>query len=73
MGTVSLVIVIHDHQPVGNFDSVFARALARAYRPFLELLERHSSLRLALHTSGPLLEWLAAHAPAGKRRKRHRR
>ena len=61
MRTVTLVLVVHDHQPVGNFDHVFERSHREAYAPFLAFLERHPRLRIALHTSGPLLEWLAAH------------
>ncbi|HTK32598.1 MAG TPA: alpha-amylase/4-alpha-glucanotransferase domain-containing protein [Candidatus Saccharimonadaceae bacterium] len=60
---VTLVLVVHDHQPVGNFDGVIAEAVADAYDPFLDFLERRPSVRLALHVSGPLLEWLAAHRP----------
>ncbi|HEY2955928.1 MAG TPA: alpha-amylase/4-alpha-glucanotransferase domain-containing protein [Candidatus Eisenbacteria bacterium] len=64
MRSVTLVIVVHNHQPVGNFDGVFAAAYDDAYAPFLALLERRPALRVGLHTSGPLLEWLAAERPA---------
>ncbi len=64
MHSLTLVLVVHDHQPVGNFDDVVRQAHDDAYLPFLEMLERHPGLRLALHTSGPLLEWLSAHRPA---------
>ena len=60
---VRLVFVLHDHQPVGNFDGVIEQAYQDSYLPFLELLERHPGIRLALHTSGPLVEWLDAHHP----------
>jgi alpha-amylase len=60
---VRLVFVIHDHQPVGNFDEVIEQAYRDAYRPFLDLLERHPAIRVAIHTSGPLAEWLDAHHP----------
>ncbi len=60
---VTLVLIVHDHQPVGNFDHVFRAAFADAYEPFLGFLESHPSLRLALHTSGPLLEWIEEHEP----------
>ena len=53
-----LAIAIHNHQPVGNFDSVFREAVERAYRPFLEALTRHPGVRLSMHWSGPLYEWL---------------
>lgn len=61
---VRFVFVVHDHQPVGNFDDVFARAHADAYRPFLDLLDRHPGVRVAIHTSGPLAEWLDDRQPS---------
>ena len=61
MNPVTLVLIVHDHQPVGNFDHVFRQAHDDAYGPFLQFLERHPEVRLALHTSGPLLQWLALH------------
>jgi len=60
---VRIAIAIHNHQPVGNFDSVYAGAVERAYRPFLEALARHPGVRLTMHWSGPLLEWLESHDP----------
>jgi len=63
MRTINLALAIHNHQPVGNFDFVFAEAYQRAYLPMIELLERHRAVRLALHYTGPLRDWLAAHQP----------
>jgi hypothetical protein len=60
---VRFVFVIHDHQPVGNFDGVFEAAWRDAYQPMVELLERHPGIRIGLHTSGPLAEWLDEHHP----------
>jgi alpha-amylase len=60
---VRFVFVLHDHQPVGNFDGVIEQAYLDSYLPFLELLERHPAIRLGLHTSGPLAEWLDEHHP----------
>jgi alpha-amylase len=60
---VRFVFVLHDHQPVGNFDGVIEQAYRDSYLPLLELLERHPGIRLALHTSGPLAEWLDRHHP----------
>ncbi|OGK94575.1 MAG: hypothetical protein A2W08_11330 [Candidatus Rokubacteria bacterium RBG_16_73_20] len=54
---------VHNHQPVGNFDHVVADATARAYHPFLERLAARSEVRLSVHCSGSLLEWLREHAP----------
>lgn len=58
-----LALVIHFHQPVGNLDAVVRKATDRCYRPFLETLERFPGLRMTLHYSGCLLEWLEAEAP----------
>jgi len=69
---VTLVLVLHDHQPVGNFDDVFHGAYRDAYAPFLEFLESQPGLRIGLHTSGPLLEWLETHEPGYLERLRAR-
>ena len=55
---VRLCLVIHNHQPVGNFDSVIEDAYQNSYLPFLNVFEEFEHLRLSLHTSGPLLDWL---------------
>src|SRR5688572_29593026 len=60
---VELVLVIHNHQPVGNFDHVFEDACERAYLPFLKTLAEFPAVRIGLHTSGCLLEWLEGHRP----------
>ncbi len=61
--SVRLVLVFHNHQPVGNFDGVFEGAYQKSYLPFLEVLEQYERLPIALHTSGSLMEWLVAHHP----------
>jgi 4-alpha-glucanotransferase len=53
-----LCFLIHAHQPVGNFEDVLERAYAQAYRPFIDVLLRHPGIRIGLHYSGPLLEWI---------------
>ncbi|HEX3725199.1 MAG TPA: alpha-amylase, partial [Pirellulales bacterium] len=58
---IRLILVLHDHQPVGNFDHIFEQAYEDSYRPFLDVFERYEGLKIGLHTSGPLLEWLDAH------------
>ena len=60
---ISLALTIHNHQPVGNFGWVFAEVYGQAYLPMLEALKRHPTVRLSLHYSGPLLEWLRAERP----------
>lgn len=63
MSRLHLVLLIHAHQPVGNFDEVCERAYQRSYRPFLECLERHPCAQVGLHYSGPLLEWIEQKHP----------
>ena len=63
MHPVVLSLAIHNHQPVGNFDHIMARATDNAYAPLVGALERHPRIRLALHYSGPLLDWLKPHRP----------
>ncbi len=50
-------LVIHNHQPVGNFPWVFQQVYEESYLPMIEALERHSKVRLALHYTGSLLDW----------------
>ena len=60
---ISLALVLHNHQPVGNFGWVIAETYERAYLPMLEALERHPGIRVGLHYSGPLLEWIRSERP----------
>ena len=54
---------IHNHQPVGNFGHVLEQAYEDAYWPFLKILSKHPSIKLTLHTSGFLLDWLIENRP----------
>ncbi len=56
-----LCLCIHNHQPVGNFDHVFLEAINRSYLPFLQTLLDYPRVRISLHTSGPLLEFIEQH------------
>jgi 4-alpha-glucanotransferase len=58
MNRVSLVLILHAHQPIGNFDSVLEQNYRLSYLPFIECLERHPAVAVSLHYSGVLLEWL---------------
>jgi len=60
---ISLALAIHNHQPVGNFGWVFAEVFGKAYEPMVAALERHPTIKLALHYSGSLLEWLKVEQP----------
>jgi len=56
--TIRFALVLHNHQPVGNFDGVFEAAYHDSYLPFLDVFEPFDNLRIALHTSGSLMQWL---------------
>lgn len=60
---IHLLWAVHNHQPVGNFDFIFERAYQRAYKPFLEVLKAHPRVRLSIHYTGILLDWLEVHHP----------
>jgi len=59
----SLLLCLHNHQPVGNFDSVIGDAARDAYLPFLETLADFPSVKVTIHFSGFLLRWLAERSP----------
>jgi alpha-amylase len=61
--SIYLCLVLHNHQPVGNFDGVIEQAYQDSYLPFLDVFEPYEHLRIALHTSGPLMMWLAERHP----------
>ncbi|HEX4545920.1 MAG TPA: alpha-amylase/4-alpha-glucanotransferase domain-containing protein, partial [Candidatus Acidoferrum sp.] len=56
-----LALIIHAHQPCGNFEHVLEKAYDTCYLPFIESLEKHPGVHLGLHYSGPLLTWIEQH------------
>ncbi|MEO8468600.1 MAG: alpha-amylase/4-alpha-glucanotransferase domain-containing protein [Chloroflexota bacterium] len=60
---ISLALTLHNHQPIGNFGWVIEETYVAAYLPMVEALERHASVRMGLHYTGPLLEWLHREHP----------
>ncbi len=63
MSQFNLVFIVHAHQPAGNFDAVIEHAYQKSYLPFLQVLSRHPSVRMGLHYSGGLLEWIEKSHP----------
>ena len=59
----TLLLCLHNHQPVGNFDSVLEEACRKAYLPFLETLDRFPGIKVTLHYSGHLLRWIVENSP----------
>ena len=64
MGKLTVLLAFHNHQPDGNFDHVFKVGYDDCYRPLLDLIGDFPQLKLSLHHTGPLLEWLDANRPA---------
>ncbi len=60
---LSLVLVLHAHQPISNPDSIVQEVIDRCYRPVLTTLARHSKLPWVLHVSGSLLQRWQSLAP----------
>lgn len=59
---LDLCFGVHNHQPIGNLDRVLEEATARAYHPFLQRVRARSEVRLTVHCTGSLLEWLRERA-----------
>ena len=58
-----LLLIVHAHQPAGNFEHVFEECYRTSYDPFLAMIEKHPGVRLGLHYSGPLLLWIEKNHP----------
>jgi len=63
MKKISFLMVIHNHQPSDNFGWVFEDAYNKAYKPFIDVLEKYPAVNVAIHYSGSLLEWLFKNKP----------
>jgi len=64
LGAVNLMMGIHNHQPVGNFGHVMEESFQMCYKPQMEVLKAHPLVRVAIHHSGPLLEWIEQNRPS---------
>ena len=60
---IRLSLVFHNHQPIGNFEGVFEAAYQDSYAPFLEVLREYPDIKVVIHNSGSLLEWLVTAHP----------
>ena len=58
-----LLMAIHFHQPVGNFDHVIEKACDKCYIPFMEVLKQYPDIRMSFHFTGCLLEWIEKKRP----------
>ena len=60
---VEFALVLHFHQPVGNFEHVMERVTERSYAPLLRLLRRFPEVRTHLHLNSILLGWFERRHP----------
>lgn len=58
MKKINFIFGLHNHQPVGNFDFVFDEAYQKAYKPFLDMLDKFPSIKINMHFTGILLDWI---------------
>jgi 4-alpha-glucanotransferase len=63
MKPLHFALLVHAHQPLGNFDHVMEDSYRLSYLPFVKLLAKHPSIHATIHYSGSLLEWIHAHHP----------
>jgi len=58
-----LLLAIHNHQPVGNFEHVFEMAFQKSYKPFISAIAGRD-IRISLHISGPLIDYIEKNHPS---------
>ncbi len=63
MKKVNFLFGIHNHQPVGNFQSVFEDSYKKGYAPFLTILKKYPKIKTTIHFSGILLSWISDNHP----------
>lgn len=63
MKKVKFCFGIHNHQPVGNFGWVIEEAYQKSYFAFLQLLSKYPAIRISLHFTGVLYEWIKENHP----------
>jgi 4-alpha-glucanotransferase len=54
---INLLLAVHAHQPVDNFDNIFCQAFEKSYLPFFRTLSNFPEIKLSFHASGSLLDW----------------
>ena len=61
--TINLILGVHNHQPVDNWDHVIEDAYVKSYKPFMDVLEAHPKVGMSIHYTGYLLDWIADKHP----------
>jgi hypothetical protein len=60
---LALGIILHFHQPIGSPSAIVNEAYNRCYAPLLALFEQHPTIKVNLHYTGSLLEWIEQNHP----------
>lgn len=60
---LELILSIHNHQPVGNFENVIEEASQKAYLRFIEIARKYPRIKFVLHYSGYLLDFFKKKHP----------
>ncbi|MGZ3539375.1 MAG: glycoside hydrolase family 38 N-terminal domain-containing protein [Thermodesulfobacteriota bacterium] len=60
---MAFLFCIHNHQPVGNFLHILEDAYEKAYVPFIEVLKRYPFMKISIHYTGILWDFLRDHHP----------
>jgi len=58
-----LLFGVHNHQPVENFEHVLKHAYDNCYKPFIDVVKKYPNVKVNLHFSGWLFEWLYKNHP----------
>ncbi|MFW9818253.1 MAG: alpha-amylase/4-alpha-glucanotransferase domain-containing protein [Candidatus Thorarchaeota archaeon] len=61
--SISLPLVFHFHQPIGNFPWVIEDVYKKSYEPLINNFFKFKELKFTLHFSGNLLEWFIDNKP----------
>ncbi len=60
---MNLIFVVHNHQPVGNFDYIIEEAYKKSYKPFIDSVVDTKDFRFGIHFSGYLLQYIEKKHP----------
>jgi hypothetical protein len=63
MEKIAFLFCIHNHQPVGNFPHVLESAFEKAYLPFIEVLQKYPFMKISIHYSGVLWDFVKENHP----------
>ena len=61
--SINLPILFHFHQPVGQFDFIYEDVFKKSYEPLIDHIYQFPEVKVTLHFSGNLLEWLLEKKP----------